>query len=60
MGVHCIMYIGNMWKLLFGPENVYIFELVVQLSVASCAKASAAGGSAEMTIEQLFQIIDDG
>ena len=26
-------------------------------SVASCAKASATGGSAQMTIEQLFQII---
>ena len=25
MGVHCIMFIGNMWKLLFGPEDVYIF-----------------------------------
>ena len=25
VGVHCIMYIGNMWKLLFGSEDVYIF-----------------------------------
>ena len=39
MDVHGIMYIGNMWKLLFGPEDVW-------------ARASAAGGSAQ--IEQLY------
>ena len=53
MGVHCIMFIGNMWKLLLGSEDVYILKPHLQ-SVASCARASAAGGSAQMIIEQLY------